>query len=131
MRPRNFGAAYHIERAIAMRQGISQYPCACSHCHGGRTRSTALVAKHHRQYGRDPYLRFPVLVSLYACSILFFSFFKFSMKVAVHECDIRTSIILDRSSSSFYTIFIHILCIAKKNLTPANCSEAFSSHIRA
>ena len=37
MRPRGYGSAYHIERAIALRQGFGEYPCA------GRVRSTALM----------------------------------------------------------------------------------------
>lgn len=60
----NLGPTYHIERGIAVRQGITEYPCACRQCHGGRSRSVSAVAKHHRQYGRDLYMRYLVLVSI-------------------------------------------------------------------
>ena len=68
MRPLGYGSAYHIERAIALRQGFGEYPCACRRCCGGRVCSTALVAAHHRKYGRDPFLRYPLLVRMQALS---------------------------------------------------------------
>ena len=55
-------AAYHIERSIAIRQGLPEYLCACQNCRGARVRKVETVARHHRLHGRDPYLQYPVLV---------------------------------------------------------------------
>ena len=63
MRPTPLGEAYHIERAIAARQGISRYPCGCERCHGLKSQSTHRVEVHHRKYGRDRRLNEPLLVS--------------------------------------------------------------------
>ena len=62
MRPR-LGSAYHLERSTASRLGLSEYPCACNRCRGGRHRKVEIVARHHRIYGRDPYLKWLVIVS--------------------------------------------------------------------
>ena len=56
-------AAYHIEQSIANRLGLSEYPCACNRCRGARLQKTEVVARHHVQNGRDPYLQYPVIVS--------------------------------------------------------------------
>jgi hypothetical protein len=63
MRPTPLGRAYHIERALAARQGITRYPCACEKCHGFKTQSVQTVQTHHRKYGRDTELVEPLLVS--------------------------------------------------------------------
>lgn len=63
MRPTRLGQAYHIERALASRQGIGRYPCGCLLCHGFKTQSIQRVETHHRRYGRDPALDEPLLVS--------------------------------------------------------------------
>ena len=63
MRPTRFGKAYHIERALAARQGITRYPCGCERCHGFRTWLVQTVETHHRKYGRDTKLEEPLLVS--------------------------------------------------------------------
>lgn len=63
MRPTRFGEAYHIERALAARQGIRRYPCGCEKCHGFKTQSAQKVETHHRKYGRDSKLNEPLLVS--------------------------------------------------------------------
>ena len=62
IRPDRVGQAYHIERALAARQGISRYPCACEICHGFKTQSVKIVKIHHRKYGRDRNLTEPLLV---------------------------------------------------------------------
>jgi hypothetical protein len=56
-------AAYHIERSIAQRLGLPEYPCACNRCRGARIKKCDTVARHHTTYGRDPYLLYPVMVS--------------------------------------------------------------------
>ena len=63
MRPTRLGEAYHIERALAARQGITRYPCGCERCHGFKTWSVQTVETHHRKYGRDTKLQEPLLVS--------------------------------------------------------------------
>jgi hypothetical protein len=63
MRHHQIGASYHIERAIAFRQGFPEYPCACHRCRGGRARKVETVARHHHAFGQDPYLPYLVLVS--------------------------------------------------------------------
>ena len=63
MRPRRQCAAYHIERSIAISEGLTQYPCACRLCCGARTRRFDTIARHHRKNGRDPFLPYPVIVS--------------------------------------------------------------------
>ena len=63
MRPTPLGEAYHIERAIAARQGISRYPCGCERCHGFKSYSTHRVEVYHRKYGRDRRLNEPLLVN--------------------------------------------------------------------
>ena len=63
MRPTPLGQAYHIERALAVRQGITRYPCACEKCHGFKTQSVQTIETHHRKYGRDTKLVEPLLVS--------------------------------------------------------------------
>lgn len=68
MRPRQLGAAYHIECSIAMRQGFSKYLYACNSCHGARVRNTLHVARHHRLYGRGPHFLYPLLVISGPCS---------------------------------------------------------------
>lgn len=57
-------AAYHIERSIANRLGLAEYPCACNRCRGACTKKVHIVARHHIAHGRDPYLVYPVMVSL-------------------------------------------------------------------
>lgn len=69
VRPPRLGEAYHIERALAARQGILRYPCGCEKCHGFKTQLVLTVEKHHRKYGRDITLDEPLLVSfLLLCS---------------------------------------------------------------
>jgi hypothetical protein len=63
MRPTRLGDAYHIERALAARQGIARYPCGCERCHGFKSQSVQTVERHHRKYGRDSKLNEPFLVS--------------------------------------------------------------------
>ena len=53
MRQTPLGDAYHIERALAARQGTIRYPCGCQHCHGFKTQLVQIVEKHHRKFGRD------------------------------------------------------------------------------
>lgn len=55
--------AYHIERSIANRLGLVQYPCACTRCRGGRVKKVEVIARHHNRHGRDPYLIYPTMVS--------------------------------------------------------------------
>jgi len=62
MRPR-LGSAYHIERSIARRLKLVEYPCACTRCRGSILKKVEVVARHHEKNGRDPYLIFPVIVS--------------------------------------------------------------------
>lgn len=64
MRPDRLGQAYHTERALAVRQGIRMYPCACEKCHGYKIQSVEVVETHHRKYGRDRKLEEPLLVSV-------------------------------------------------------------------
>ena len=61
---RRLCAAYHIERSLAQRLGLPEYPCACNRCRGARIKKVYTVARHHISYGRDPYLVYPVMVSL-------------------------------------------------------------------
>lgn len=71
MRQTPLGESYHIERALAARQGIRRYPCGCQICHGFKTQQVQIVEKHHRKYGRDSTLLEPLLVSLsilYLCN---------------------------------------------------------------
>ena len=63
MRQTALGDAYHIERALAARQGIRRYPCGCQHCHGFKTQLVQIVEKHHQKFGRDNTLVEPLLVS--------------------------------------------------------------------
>ena len=60
---RRESAAYHIERSIATRLGLAEYPCACNRCRGSTIKKAEIVARHHMMNGRDPYLRYPVMVS--------------------------------------------------------------------
>lgn len=57
--------AYHIERSIARRNGLPEYPCACNRCRGGLIKRVEIVARHHSVYGWDPYLIYPVMVCTY------------------------------------------------------------------
>ncbi|KAG0504704.1 hypothetical protein M758_N024800 [Ceratodon purpureus] len=61
MRHRRLCAAFHIERSIANRLGLPEYPCACARCRGGRVRMSQTVVRHHRLFGRDDHLPHPVL----------------------------------------------------------------------
>ena len=70
MRPRRQFAAYHIERSIASREGLTQYPCACRACCGVRVRKFDTIARHHRKNGRDPFLPYPVIVRFLALYVL-------------------------------------------------------------
>lgn len=63
MRPTRLGEAYHIERALAARQGIGRFPCGCVLSHGFKTQSVQTIEIHHRKYGRDRALDEPLLVS--------------------------------------------------------------------
>lgn len=63
MRETRLGNAYHIERALAVRQGIPRYPCGCEKCHGFKTQTVEVVETHHIKYGRDQRLNEPLLVS--------------------------------------------------------------------
>ena len=60
---RRLCVAYHIERSIANRLGLPEYPCACSECRGARVQKVETIARHHMQNGRDPYLIYPVMVT--------------------------------------------------------------------
>lgn len=60
---RRLCTAYHMERSIAQRLGLPEYPCACNRCRGARIKKVETVARHHSAYGRDPYLIYPVMVS--------------------------------------------------------------------
>ena len=62
MRPDPLGQSYHIERALAARQGIRRYPCGCEKCHGFKTQTVEVVETHHRKYERDNKLIEPLLV---------------------------------------------------------------------
>ena len=59
---RRLSAAYHIERSIAHRMGLPEYPCACNRCRGAIIKKVETVARHHSIHGRDPYLVYPVMV---------------------------------------------------------------------
>jgi len=61
MRESRLGQAYHVERALAARQGIRRYPCGCEKCHGFKVQATEVVESHHRKYGRDRKLEEPLL----------------------------------------------------------------------
>ena len=63
MRRRRLATSFHIERSIALRMGVLDYPCACRIWRGARIRSSEAIARHHRRYDRDAYLPHPVLVS--------------------------------------------------------------------
>ena len=63
-------SAYHIERSIANRLQLHEYPCACNRCRGAVVRRVSTIAKHHVRNGRDPYLIYPVLVSS-TCRVMF------------------------------------------------------------
>ena len=69
MRPR-VCAAYHIERSIATRLGLSHYPCACTRCRGACMKKMEVVARHHLRHGRDPYLKYPIMVRMYAVQVV-------------------------------------------------------------
>ena len=60
---RSLCAAYHIERSIAKRLGLPEYPCSCNRYGGSSIRKVETVARHHITHGRDPYLVYPVMVS--------------------------------------------------------------------
>lgn len=62
---RRLSAAYHIERSIAHRLGLPEYPCACNRCRGAVIKKVETVARHHSIHGRDPYLVYPVMVGQY------------------------------------------------------------------
>jgi len=64
MRGTRLAEAYHIERALAARQGIGSYPCGCEKCHGFKIQIVQTVETHHRKYGRDQKLQEPLLVSI-------------------------------------------------------------------
>lgn len=55
--------AYHMERALVVRQGIRNYPCACMKCHGFLMQRVEVVEQHHRRFGRDRNLTDPLLGS--------------------------------------------------------------------
>jgi len=59
---RRLCAAYHIERSIANRLGLPEYPCACNRCRGAIIRKVEIVARQHSIHGRDAYLLYPVMV---------------------------------------------------------------------
>lgn len=63
MRRPRLGASFHIERGVARRMQVTEYPCACRRCHGARIMGGYMITRHHRRYGRDPFLPHPVLVS--------------------------------------------------------------------
>jgi len=46
MRETRLGEAYHIERALAARQGITRYPCGCQKCHGVKSQLVQVVETH-------------------------------------------------------------------------------------
>jgi len=64
MAEKNLRQAYHIERSMAARLGISRYHCACERCHGLNFQTIKTVAIHHRKYGRDVTLEDPPLVRI-------------------------------------------------------------------
>lgn len=72
MRPTRLDEAYHIEKALAAREGIKRYPCGCKKCHGYKTQSVQTVEKHHRKYGRDSTLEEPLLVNVFVIVLLQF-----------------------------------------------------------
>jgi hypothetical protein len=49
MKAHTLGEAYHIEKTIADRQGIAQYPCGCTRCHGSKLHQAETIARHHRK----------------------------------------------------------------------------------
>lgn len=69
---RRLCAAYHIERSLAQRLALPEYPCACNRCRGARIKKVNIVARHHISYGRDPYLVYPVMVSVGALNQFYF-----------------------------------------------------------
>ena len=70
MRPRRQCVAYHIERSIASREGLTQYPCACRMCCGVRVQIFDTIARHHKKNDRDPFLPYPVIVRFLALYLL-------------------------------------------------------------
>ena len=91
MRPTPLGEAYHIERAIAARQGISRYPCGCERCHGFKNQSTHIVEVHHRKYGRDRRLNEPLLVSSQKPIYFFQRTVTYTAVLRTFFCDSRQS----------------------------------------
>ena len=69
MRPRS-SAAYHIERSIATRLELTEYPCTYTCCRVARVKKIEIVVRHHRLHGRDRFLIYYVMVSLYVGSWL-------------------------------------------------------------
>lgn len=55
--------AFHIERSIARRLKLQEYPCACNQCRGAVVRKVSTIATYHARNGRDPYLLYHVLVN--------------------------------------------------------------------
>ena len=62
LRKRRLSVAFHIERSIANRLGLSEYPCACRRYRGARVLKVDSVTRHHRIYCRDNFLPHPILV---------------------------------------------------------------------
>lgn len=65
---RRLYAPYHIERSLAHRLGLPEYPCACNRWSGARIKRMEIVGRHHSVYGRDPFLIYPVMVCHYFAS---------------------------------------------------------------
>lgn len=93
---RRLSAAYHIERSLAARLGLPEYPCACDRCRGARIKKVHTVAKHHIAYGRDPYLIYPVMVSVDTQNLYVVVYLNFqAVSTAVpRDCHICSELVL-------------------------------------
>jgi hypothetical protein len=98
-------AAYHIERSIANRLGLPEYPCACNRCRGASIRKVETVARHHITHGRDPYLEYPVMV---------IPTFRMNFITTLFTLDYKVSVLLSIDLNMLYS----------------NCSEKISNTLQ-
>jgi len=78
-------SSYHIERSIANRVGLVECPCACIRCRGNVVQKVDKVARHHMDNGWDPYLIYPVIVSVTSVVSILFMFFNTNFMYALTE----------------------------------------------
>jgi cytochrome c1 len=53
---------FDLEDLEANQQGLTSYKCPCTCCHGAKIQTRGTIKKHLRQNGRDPYLRWLMVV---------------------------------------------------------------------